>query len=181
MDEIFGGFVVNAIYQFQTGAPFEFSADIPLQPGAELRQITNQRRNTSPVGSGSPALSTNLFVTGNNTACPKDASGKTTNCDLSGQTFFNGQYTLHYRTLPQTLSWVRTDGFNNLDASILKNFNFTESTYLQLRFETFNTLNHAVFAAPNVSSATSSNFGYITGTFANSLPRQVQLGARIVF
>jgi hypothetical protein len=79
------------------------------------------------------------------------------------------------------MSWVRSDGFNNMDASILKNFNFTESAYLQLRFETFNTFNHPVFAAPNISSATASNFGYITSVIANSLPRQVQLGARVVF
>jgi hypothetical protein len=175
-DEIFGGFVVNSIYQFQTGAPIEFSADIPLQPGATPRSITNQTRNTSPVGSGTPALDTSMFVTGSLTACPAG-----TTCDLSGQTFFNGQYSNHLRTLPQTISTVRQDGFNNLDASILKNFNFTEKTYLQLRFETFNTLNHPVFAAPNISSATSSNFGYITAVAANSQPRQVQLGARIVF
>lgn len=174
MDEILGGFVINGVYQFQTGAPIEFSADIPLQPGATLRQITNQTRNTSLTSSGHPALSTNLFVTGNSTSCP--TSGP---CD--GSTFINGQYTDHYRTLPQTLSWVRQDGFNNLDASILKNFNFTEGAYLQLRFETFNTLNHPIFAAPNISSATASNFGYITAVEANSLPRQVQLGARIVF
>ena len=184
LNEIFGGFVVNSVYQFQTGAPIEFSADIPLQPGVSLRQITNQTRNTSvvpPSGqTGNPALSTSLFVTGNNTACPT-VNGVVTNCDLSGQTFFNGQYVDHLRTLPQTLSWVRQDGFNNLDASVLKNFGLIGSSYLQLRFETFNTLNHPIFAAPNVSSATASNFGYITATQANSLPRQVQLGARIVF
>ncbi len=181
MDEILGGFVVNGIYQFQTGAPIEFSSDIPLQPGVSLRDITAQSRNTSPVPSsgqtGNPAIPTNLFVAGptaNATTCP--ASGA---CD--GSAFINGQYAYHYRTLPQTMSWVRSDGFNNLDASLLKNFNFTERTYLQLRFETFNTLNHPVFAAPNVSSATSSNFGYITSTISNSTPRQVQLGARIVF
>ncbi len=173
-DELFGGFVVNGVYQFQTGSPIEFSADIPLQPGANIRQITNKHRDTSPVGSGDPALSTNLFVTGNSTACP--ATGA---CD--GTTFIDGQYYDHYRTLPQTLSWVRQDGFNNLDASILKDFKFTSTAYIQLRFETFNTLNHPIFAAPNVSSATSSNFGYITSVESNSLPRQVQLGARIVF
>ncbi len=172
MDEVFGGFVLNAIYQFQTGAPVEFSADIPLEPGDNLRQISIQPRNTSTT---SPALNTSLFVTGNVTSCPAAPAP----CD--GSAFINGQYTFHYRTLPQTLSWVRGDGFNNLDASILKNFNFTEKRYLQLRFETFNTLNHPVFAAPNVSSATASNFGYITGVYANSQPRQVQLGARIVF
>jgi hypothetical protein len=152
-----------------------FSADIPLQPGDTPRNITNQTRNSSPVGSGTPALSTNVFVTGNSTACPSGAAL----CD--GTQFINGQYTFHYRTLPQTFSTVRQDGFNNLDASILKDFHFTEAAYLQLRFETFNTLNHPIFAAPNVSSATASNFGYITAVQANSQPRQIQLGARVVF
>lgn len=180
-DEVFGGIVINGIYQFQTGAPLVFTADIPLQPGVSLRDITNKPRNTSPVpastavaGSGNPALSVADFVTGNATACPSAGA-----CD--GSTFLNGQYVNHYRTLPQTMSWVRQDGYNNLDASILKNFNFTEKTYFQLRFETFNTLNHPVFAAPNVSSATASNFGYITSVISNSLPRQVQIGGRFVF
>lgn len=174
VDEILGGFVVNAIYQFQTGAPIVFTADIPLQPGATLKSITNQTRNTSVLTSGTPALNTAAFVTGNSTACPTAGT-------CNGYTFLNGQYSNHYRTLPQTLSTVRGDGFNNLDASLLKNFHFTEKTYLQLRFESFNTLNHPVFAAPNVSSATASNFGYITATYANSQPRQIQLGGRLVF
>jgi hypothetical protein len=46
-NEILGGFVINGIYQFQTGAPLQFSADIPLAPGATLRSITNQPRNTN--------------------------------------------------------------------------------------------------------------------------------------
>ncbi|MGA8107889.1 MAG: hypothetical protein WB974_00540 [Acidobacteriaceae bacterium] len=171
MNQIAGGWVLNGIYQFQTGAPIEFSADLPLQPGATLRQITNKPREAAV---GVPSLSTNLFVTGNSTSCP---SG--TVCD--GSSFYNGQYSFHYRTLPQTLSWVRGDGNNNLDASLLKEFHFTESTFLQLRFETFNLLNHPTFAPPAVSSATSSSFGYVTAVEANSLPRQVQLGARIVF
>lgn len=176
-DEVLGGFVVNGIYQFQTGPPIEFSADIPLQPGETIADIKSSPRNTSPVpssGTGNPALNTSVFVTGSSTTCP--ATGA---CD--GTQFINGQYSNHLRTLPQTISSVRADGFNNMDFSILKNFNFTTKSYLQLRLETFNTFNHAVFAAPNVSSATASNFGYITATYANSLPRQVQLGARIVF
>jgi hypothetical protein len=174
MNEVFGGFVINGIYQFQTGNPIEFSADIPLQPGATIQSITNQTRNSSPITSGTPALNTAVFVTGSATACPTAGA-----CD--GSSFINGQYSNHLRTLPQTISNVRQDGFNNLDASVLKNFAFTEKSYLQLRFETFNTLNHPIFAAPNVSSATSTNFGYITAVAANSQPRQIQLGARIVF
>ncbi len=178
-NEIVGGFVLNAIYQFQTGAPVEFSADIPLNPGVSSRTLQIQPRNTTPVPStANPTAVASLnraqYVTGSATACP--ASGP---CD--GSAFINGQYSFHYRTLPQTLSWVRGDGFNNLDASLLKNFAFTESKYLQLRFEAFNALNHPVFASPNVSSATATNFGYITAVYANSQPRQVQLGARFVF
>jgi hypothetical protein len=171
LNQIAGGWVLNGIYQFQTGAPIEFSADIPLQPGTTLRQISNKPREATP---GVPALSTNLFVTGNSTSCPTGSV-----CD--GTSFYNGQYSFHYRTLPQTLAWVRGDGNNNLDASLLKEFHFTESRYLQLRFETFNLLNHPTFAPPAVSSATSSSFGFITAVESNSLPRQVQLGARIVF
>jgi hypothetical protein len=183
MDEIFGGFVLNAIYQFQTGAPIEFSTDIPLAPGATLRQIYNQHRDTAPAGSPNPALSTQYFVSGTTaTATIPAATCTATPAACNGTQYIdNATYTFHYRTLPQTLSWVRGDGFNNMDASLLKNFNFSQGAYLQLRFETFNTFNHAVFAAPSVSSATSSSFGYITSVYSSSQPRQVQLGARIVF
>jgi hypothetical protein len=173
MDAVLGGFVVNGIYQFQTGAPVLFSADIPLQPGFTPQNITIQPHLATPLGT-TPALNTSVFVTGSSTACP--ASGA---CD--GSQFINGQYTFHYRTLPTTISSVRIDGFNNLDASLLKNIAVYRTLKLQLRFEAFNVLNHPAFAQPNVSSATASNFGYITSVFANSQPRQVQLGGRIVF
>lgn len=177
-DELIGGWVLNGIYQFQTGAPIYWSGDIPLQPGVTLRDIKVQPRNTSPVGSGTPAIvnASKIFVTGSGSSCTP-AAGQP--CD--GSVFFNGQYSFHYRTLPQTMSWARQDGYNNLDASLLKNFPIRgESSYFQLRFETFNTLNHPIFAAPNLTP-TSSNFGYITGTTANSLSRQIQLGGRLVF
>jgi hypothetical protein len=175
-NEIAGGFVVNGVYQFQTGAPLVFSADIPLAPGATLQSITNQPRNTKPVTTPyDGGLNVAAFVTGSASTCAAPAV-----CD--GTAFLNGQYVDHLRTLPQTLSSVRADGFNNLDASILKNFDLVDGAYLQLRFETFNTLNHPVFAPANTSTPTATNFGYnTTGTIANSLPRQVQLGARLVF
>ena len=66
----------------------------------------------------------------------------------------------------------------NLDFSVDKNFKFTERRYVQLRVETFNTLNHVTFGAPSLS-ATSSTFGTIT-TQSNS-PRVVQLGLRVVW
>jgi len=176
-DELLGGFVINGIYQFESGPPVYWSGDIPLQPNMSIRDIKVEHRNTSPVGSGNPAIvnAPGVFVTGSGTSCTVSASQP---CD--GTVFFNGQYSFHYRTLPQTMSWAREDGYNNLDASILKNFNITEGRYFQLRFETFNTLNHPVFAAPNLTPTTS-NFGYITSVISNSQSRQVQIGGRFVF
>jgi len=206
-NEALGGFVLNGIYQFQSGAPIYFGTDIPFIPGEGLANIQNKTRNTDPVGTpggadGVPALvnAWQVFATGSQSGYV----GKTTTCAISAcngtvstwnpnavptgtQTqadaiaaSTNATYTAHYRTLPQTFGNVRQDGYNNLDASILKNFPITESSYFQLRFETFNTLNHPVFAAPNLTTG-NSNFGYITSVISNSQSRQVQLGGRIVF
>jgi Carboxypeptidase regulatory-like domain len=180
-NELLGGFVLNGIYQFQSGQPLVFTNDLMLAPGVQLRQIGNQPRNTNTTASGNPALSINSFVTGTATVPTVAAcNAAPTSCDGT-QFVNNGSYVNHYRTLPQTLSWVRQDGFNNMDASILKNFALGEGAYLQLRFETFNTLNHPVFGPPVVSSSTTSTFGSISSVISNSLPRQIQLGARIVF
>ena len=174
-NEIAGGFVLNGIYQFQSGAPIYFQYDAALTQGTTLRQITNNSRLASLT---TPALGTGAFVTSAN---PSSCTGT---CDGSANVGGQVQGNNHYRTLPTTLSWVRQDGYNNLDASLLKNFNFTEKSYFQLRFETFNTLNHPIFAAPNVGSSSGvsgSSFGYISGVTANSAPRQIQIGGRLVF
>ncbi|MGA2888819.1 MAG: carboxypeptidase regulatory-like domain-containing protein [Terracidiphilus sp.] len=197
-DELAGGWVLNGIYQFQTGAPIYFSGDIPFIPGEGISNIHSQHRNTSPAegANGTPALTNayQVFATGGQSGFV----GKTTTCAISAcdgtvSTYnpnagspalvaasTNATFTDHYRFLPQTLSNVRMDGYNNLDASILKNIKITERANFQLRFETFNTLNHPIFAAPNLTP-TASNFGYITATATNSQPRQVQIGGRIVF
>jgi hypothetical protein len=184
MDEVLGGFVLNAIYQFQTGAPIYFSNDLALQPGVSLKSIKSAPRSTSLTGAGNSALvnASSIFVEGGN----KCTSGYVCDGSVYNSAIPNASLYFHYRTFPQTMGWVRSDGFNNMDMSILKDFKITESSKLQLRFETFNTLNHAVFAAPDITNSsavkgTSSSFGYITGVPSTSQPRQIQLGGRIVF
>jgi hypothetical protein len=57
------------------------------------------------------------------------------------------QFSFLLRTLPQTFGNVRTGGINQLDSSFLKDFHFSKGMYAQFRFEVFNMLNHASFAA----------------------------------
>jgi hypothetical protein len=185
-DEIAGGFVINAIYQFQSGPPVLWATDIPFMPGYGVKDIKSQPRNTNSLASGNPAITNASAIFGaSSTTIASSCTISTSStppqpCDGTVSTGYPVFYN-HYRTLPQTISSVRADGYNNLDASILKDFKFTEKSYFQLRFETFNTLNHPVFAQPTVSSPTSSTFGTVSSVAASSQPRQVQIGGRIVF
>lgn len=147
-NSIVGGFKVNGVYSFQTGAPLYFSNDL-VTTGQPIKAST---RITTP----GKALNTAAF-------------------DTAGA----DQFSFHLRTLPLTFGNVRTDGINQLDSSLLKDFLLPKGMYAQFRFEVFNALNHASFAAPAVSSATSSSFGTITSQ-ANSA-RTVQFGGRFVF
>lgn len=78
---------------------------------------------------------------------------------------------------------LRGPGLTNFDASLFKNFKgipwFTnkEGATLQIRFESFNTLNHTEFQ--NVQTNFSSgNFGAVTSVYA---PRTFQFGAKFMF
>ena len=73
---------------------------------------------------------------------------------------------------------LRSDGLENLDASIFRQFRVRENFSMELRGEAFNLLNHTVFGLPT-SNITSPNFGRVL-TLGNS-PRQLQLGLRLIF
>jgi len=176
-DKIFGGFVLNSIYQFQTGSPIYFASDIPLMPGMTVKNIKSAPRSTGTnTATGAFVNAASVFVQGSATCLTTDLCDGTT-VDVNNQ---SASFTDHYRTLPQTIGSVRMDGFNNMDASILKNIKFWEKASMQLRFETFNTLNHPVFASPAVDP-TKTTFGVIPGVPSTAQARQLQLGARIVF
>lgn len=146
LNEIVGGWTVNAIYTYQTGAPIYWTYDM-VTTG---KQITI---NNKIVKTGS-ALSEDAF-------------------DLAS----SDQFSYHLRTFPLTLASIREDGIDNLDSSVLKNFQIKGPAYFQLRFETFNTLNHPTFEAPSVDPT--SDFGIIKDQ-AN-MPRQIQIGGRLIF
>jgi hypothetical protein len=72
---------------------------------------------------------------------------------------------------------IRTPGFFNLDAALMKDFNMTERFKTQFRLETFNTLNWVNPSGFSTSNAVTT-FGQINAFRA---PRRIQLALRFSF
>jgi hypothetical protein len=83
------------------------------------------------------------------------------------------------RTFPARFNDFRGDGINNLDLSLFKNFRVTERLKAQFRLETYNTLNHVQFDAPNVDPY-SSAFGTITAEKGHG-QRQLTFAVKLLF
>ena len=82
------------------------------------------------------------------------------------------------RVFSSRLTGFRGQPLNLWDLSLIKNFAITEKVKFQLRGEFLNAFNHPQFADPN-TDPTSSDFGRTTGQ--NNLPRNVQIGLKVVF
>ena len=150
---LLGGWTVNGIYTYQTGAPLVWTNGSTTSIGDYV--YFGGPLNLQPNQPNGNAFNTAAFDT-------KSAD----------------QFQFHVRTFSTTFPNLRAAGINNLDASLLKQFAIREQMYFQLRLEAFNAVNHPVFAAPN-TTATSTTFGQITAQ--GNLPRQIQLGARFVW
>jgi hypothetical protein len=80
-------------------------------------------------------------------------------------------------------------GILNFNMSLFKNFNFTENTRLQLRFEAFNVFNHTQWANINVGLSSPTAGTPFSGSNAGSSgqitsardPRQLQLAGKFYF
>ena len=90
----------------------------------------------------------------------------------------NLQLSNNYRTAPRVFPGAQGQGLNLWDLSVIKHFSFTETVRLQLRGEFLNAFNHAQFNDPD-RTPTNSNFGKATSQ--QNLPRNIQIGLRLVF
>jgi hypothetical protein len=75
---------------------------------------------------------------------------------------------------------ARGPGFSNLDSSVFKYFNFTETVRLQFRAEAFNTTNTPQFGQPgNLNFTSPVGFSSITSTRNN--PRLIQFALKLFY
>jgi len=150
---VFAGWLIAATYQYQVGGPLTWLNGSTNNPGDYLYlggDLKSQPRNVD-------GYAFDIAPFDNKTA---------------------DQYQFHLRTFASAFGNVRSDGINNFDMSLQKRFSLGEKRNFQIKFESFNLLNHAVFAAAN-NTASNAAFGTITSQ-ANR-PRLVQVVARLVF
>ena len=146
-----GGWRLSAIVTLQTGAPF----------------TVNLGTDNANIGSG-PAQRPNVSHD------PNLSSNRTPQRWFDPDTF----------TLPAPFTFgnaarnvVFGPGFANVDASLQKDWRFTDGVRLEFRWEVFNLFNRANFDLPNRIAFTP-NVGRI---FSAKNPREMQFGLRLAF
>jgi hypothetical protein len=154
---LLGGWQISGITSFISGAPTPLSVDnSKLGMGGN---VTNRPNFTGSVqySNGAIVNGTPQWITSSGFSAPAD---------------------LTFGNAPKDL--VRGPGRNNWDMSIFKNFNgifIREGSNLQLRLETFNTMNHPQWSGLNTNFS-AGGFGNVNGTRG---ARDVQIGVRLMF
>jgi hypothetical protein len=202
-----GGWQVQGVYTFQSGAPIGFGnvayagdlQDIRLpgdqqspehwfnttgfvalrQKGADGKLAIVRNPNGSPVLVDYNDPCKNSF---NATSCP--------GTPLANPVGFNRDSDIsldrNVRRFPQRFGFIRYPRQNNFDLSVVKNTSITETTNLQFRAEFINAFNRVWLANPNgtnglTTDPTSVSFGQIGGSTGANYARRVQLGLKLVF
>jgi hypothetical protein len=160
VDAVLGGWAVNFIYGYQGGQPFTVTCPVTTSAGFTC---------FAPVAQGANIYAGphNYHQWLNPAAFIQPAAATTI-----GQS--------DYSVLGGGAQQARGPGFNNLDSSIFKYFNFTDTVRLQFRAEAFNTTNTPQFGQPgNLNFLTPNTFASITSTRNN--PRLLQLALKLSF
>jgi trimeric autotransporter adhesin len=159
LDEVLGGWQVNAVFRKQSGFPISIG-NIYCCSSGTLNNIKTHI-TSAEVANGTPVFSTTPFFVGG-------TNNSSSFVSLSD----------NIRTLPDQVTWFRGEGLNNWDASLVKTVSITERVQFQLRGEAFNMFNHPFFSNPSMTSS-SGGFGKITAV--TNYPRYLELGGKLIF
>ncbi|MGB7267625.1 MAG: TonB-dependent receptor, partial [Terracidiphilus sp.] len=163
-DLVVGGWIINGFYTFQSGQP---------------TTVTCPTATTADFGCAANVVAGQSFYAGPHNFTQwlnPSAFAQPPAATTIGQ--------VDYSPLGGEIEQVRGPHFNNLDSSILKNFNFTEAAYLQFRAEVFNTTNTPPFAQPgqlNFQAGSFSNISATKNSNQNNGARTLQLALKMVF
>ncbi|HTF65628.1 MAG TPA: carboxypeptidase regulatory-like domain-containing protein [Edaphobacter sp.] len=159
-DAFIGGWQVNWIYSVQTGQPFTVSCPVTTAAGLGC---------FAPLASGVHPYSGPHNIT---QWLNPSAFMQPNIVTQIGET--------DYSVLGGPPSQVRGPRLNNVDASVFKYFNVSDSIRLQFRAEAFDATNTPAFGQPgNLNFTVPTNFSQITGT--KNGPRVVQFALKLFY
>lgn len=101
------------------------------------------------------------------------------NVDAGFERDTRNQLANNIQMLSSQFTGVRSDGINNLDLSLLKNFVLREGIRLQFRAEASNSLNHAQFGNPN-TAPTNTAFGTVNAELGHG-QRKLVFALKLMF
>ena len=159
--KVVGGWQVNGIVTLQSGLPFNVTAVDNSQTGGNHQAYPNCLANAYTGATRD-----------RKTISTPSAQGGYINIAAFSQPG-NGQFGT-CRPRPYA-----GPGSSNVDASLFKQFGFTEVRKLELRFEFFNLFNHANFANPAAAISSPATFGKVSNVINTA--RQIQLAAKFYF
>ncbi len=181
LNSLLGGWELSGIVQWNSGAPITF-----VDPRGTLNRAGRSARQTANTSLTTPQIrdllgyfeqNGRIYWINPSIICSNGAAtAGVGQAPCAGQVFFNvpaGQTGTMGRAV------INAPMFFNVDASMMKNFRFTENTRLQFRVEAYNVLNRPnFFPGATIQNINSTSFGQITTA---SAARQLQLALRFEF
>ena len=151
---------------------YELSGIVNLSHGGLLTATTS---NQDPAGIG-------LLSSGTAATSRPDRVGNPNTGPRTIQQWFNTAAfayvpTSQLRPGNESIGTIYGPGSEVVNASLMRNIRLVENVVMQLRVETYNTLNHTNWSNPN-TSLNSTSFGVISN---NGEPRKMQIAAKINF
>lgn len=180
--QLVGGWQVQGIYQIQSGAPLNFTANglyLGKNP-ADSHWSRSDYKKSMATGTNHEGswFDPSLWVSSN-----KSSTHQIETCSTTSTNYPSCPYTLpgtyQLRTMPLRFSHLRADKLNQFDFGLQRQFSLPHASTLQFRGEAVNILNHPVYSAPTVSSYSSTAFGLITSQ--GNQPRVIQVSGFLRF
>jgi hypothetical protein len=166
VDGLIGGWSFNAIGQLQSGRPVGMGN---LYFNGDLKSLKTKYSSNTDV----PVFDISGFYF-------HDALVQTSGVDDPVKQRADQRIRLasNIRTFPSRVAGIRSPFLNLWDVSIVKQVPLSGRVRAQVNFEFLNAFNIAAFGNPNVDP-TNASFGKVTSQ--SNLPRDIQLGFKIVF
>ncbi|MPY89388.1 MAG: hypothetical protein GEU99_15855 [Luteitalea sp.] len=166
MDALIGGWNVSVLWQYSSGTPLELENDRYFD--GDLSQIQTDYSDVDQ-----PVFDTSGFYF-------HDAAVQTNGADDFTKQRNDDRIRLdnHLRTLPNRLDGLRKKHLNEWNMSFVKAFQLAGRARAQLHIELYNAFDF-VFPNDPELDPTNPNFGMVTSQ--NNLPRNIQLGFKLLF